>query len=110
MLVAIRALDYLGDIPQQQLATALNRERSATKRLVDNCIKRGLMEPKKSLTNKKTRLISLTEKGYNVKEKANSILTPIIEDFTSPLNTEERATLLKLSKKLVKTNIVLGAD
>ena len=102
MLCALRALNHLGSIPQQQLAETLKRERSATKRLVDNCIKRGLIKSEKSMTNRKTRLLCLTEKGVNVKNKADDILPPIVDDFCTPLTAAEKAVLLKLSKKLIK--------
>lgn len=53
MLGALRVLDHLGEIPQQAVAEALQRERSVTKRLIDNCIKRDLIEAKKATPIKK---------------------------------------------------------
>ena len=106
MLGDLRALNHLGNIPQQTLAETLKRERSATKRLVDNCIKRGLIQSEKSESNRKTRLLCLTEKGLNIKNKADNILPPIVEDFCTPLTPAEKALLLKLSQKLVKNQAI----
>lgn len=110
MLGALRVLAHLGEVPQQALAEALRRERSVTKRLVDNCIKRDLVEVHKSDLNKKARYLVLTKKGVEVKDKAHQQLSVLVDDFYSPLTTEERGVILSLCKKLIRDDIVLTGD
>jgi DNA-binding MarR family transcriptional regulator len=110
MVGALRVLHHLGQVPQQSLSSALHRERSVTKRLVDNCIKRGLIEVHKSDTNKKARYLSITAKGIKTKNSADNQLRAIADDFYSPLSEEELSQLLSLCKKLVQDDIILGSD
>lgn len=110
MLGALRVLTYLGEVPQQALAEALHRERSVTKRLVDNCIKRGLIAAHKSETNKKARYLALTEKGMEVKKKAHLCIQRVIANYYSPLTSDEQQLLLGLCKKLIQDDIILGSD
>lgn len=110
MLGAMRVLTHLGDIPQQQLAERLQRERSVTKRLVDNCIKRGLIHAYKTDSNKKARYLGLTEKGEEIKDQASKIIKRIIDDFLSPISEEEQALLQAMCKKLIRDDLILSAD
>lgn len=110
MVGALRVLHHLGKVPQQSLCTALHRERSVTKRLVDNCIKRGLIETYKSDTNKKARYLAITAKGIKTKNEADENLKSVAAEFYSPLTDDERLLLLSLSKKLVQKDIILGSD
>lgn len=110
MLGAMRTLIYLGEVPQQTLAESLRRERSVTKRLVDNCIKRGLLEARKSEINKKARYLMITDKGREIKEQADSRLQQIIADFFAPLTTEELTLLHGLCSKLIQRDLLLGSD
>jgi len=128
MLGALRVLDYLGKVPQQTLSTALHRERSVTKRLVDNCIKRGLIEVHKSdinkkarylaltadgLTtkindiNKKARYLALTADGLTTKINADILLQASIAEFYSPLSSNECDQLLSICKKLVQEGVFI---
>ncbi|HIF9153585.1 TPA: MarR family winged helix-turn-helix transcriptional regulator [Photobacterium damselae] len=106
MLGALRVLAHLGEVPQQTLSDALCRERSVTKRLVDNCIKRELINVKKSENNKKVRLLVITDKGQQVKEEANKIVSAIVSDYFSPLSDDEYELMLKLSKKLIREDLM----
>ncbi|KXO12823.1 Transcriptional regulator, MarR family [Moritella sp. JT01] len=107
MLGALRVLDYLGKIPQQTLSTALHRERSVTKRLVDNCIKRGLIEVHKSDINKKARYLALTADGLTTKTNADIMLHASIAEFYSPLSSNECDQLLSICKKLVQEGVCI---
>ncbi|WP_076408982.1 MarR family winged helix-turn-helix transcriptional regulator [Shewanella sp. UCD-KL12] len=108
MLGALRVLTHLGEVPQQTLAETLNRERSVTKRLVDNCIKRELIIARKSDTNKKARYLVVTDKGLLVKKQASAKLQKVIDDFYSPLTSDEQKLLLSLCKKLIKEDFLLS--
>lgn len=110
MLGIMRVLSHLGEIPQQTLAEQLQRQRSVIKRVVDNCIKRGLIESHKTEHNKKARYLMLTDKGREVKAAADSCVAKVIAEFYAPLSSDEQKLLLSLCKRLVKKDILLGAD
>ena len=110
MLGALRVLKHLGQVPQQSLASNLRRERSATKRLVDNCIKRELISVHKCDNNKKARYLALTDKGINILTIANAALQAQVDQFYAPLSDAEQASLLELCKKLVRKDIILAGD
>ncbi|MBY5921014.1 MarR family winged helix-turn-helix transcriptional regulator [Ferrimonas balearica] len=105
MVGAIKVLDHLGCIPQQQLADVLKRDRSVTKRLVDNCIKRGLIEASRSDTNRKARMLSLTEEGQRVNRESAPLLKQSSEEFFTQLSGEERQQLMGMLQKLVREDI-----
>lgn len=102
MLGMLCVLAHVGKIGQQKLAETLKRERSVTKRLVDNCIKRGLIKVYKSDLNKKARYLVLTEKGLKVKKDAHHCVKIIASNYYAPLTLEEQQTLRHLCKKLIQ--------
>lgn len=110
MLGALRVLAHLGEVPQQTLCDRLHRERSVIKRLVDNCIKRELVAAHKSEQNKKARYLTLTDKGRAVEAGAHKCVAAVVDEFYAPLSAEERQLLLSLCKRLIKEDVLLGAD
>lgn len=110
MLGALRVLDHLGEIPQQTVAEALQRERSVTKRLIDNCIKRNLVAVKKSEYNKKARYLALTSKGLEVKQQADITIKTIAADYYAPLTQQEQQQLLSLCQRLIKPDFILDGN
>ncbi|MBY6186563.1 MarR family transcriptional regulator [Marinobacter hydrocarbonoclasticus] len=105
MVGAMKVLDHLGCIPQQQLADVLKRDRSVAKRLVDNCIKRGLIEAGRSDTNRKARMLSLTEEGRRVNQASEPLIQSISESYFEKLSDEERVMLKGMLHKLVRDDI-----
>ncbi|USD38030.1 MarR family winged helix-turn-helix transcriptional regulator [Ferrimonas sp. SCSIO 43195] len=105
MVGAMRALQQLGCIPQQQLADVLKRNRSVAKRLVDNGIKRGLIEASKSDTNKKARMLSLTAEGHRVNEACTPVIQAISEEFFAGVTLQEQQQLMGILKKLVRDDV-----
>jgi len=69
-------------------------------------VKRELINVKKSENNKKVRLLVITDKGQQVKEEANKIVSAIVSDYFSPLSDDEYALMLKLSKKLIREDLM----
>ncbi|ROS05110.1 DNA-binding MarR family transcriptional regulator [Sinobacterium caligoides] len=102
MFGALATLDHHPGITQQQLSDILQRERSATKRLVDNCIKRELITACKGESeNKKARYLSLTPLGSSTKERSSQLMAEVRKQFFSALSPEEEATLYRLCRQLV---------
>lgn len=107
MLAVLRALYEKGSISQQQLADILKRERSAAKRLVDNCIKRGFVAAKSHPENKKIKLLIITKDGLQTLAQANVAITQLSNEFLAPLTKTEQTQLLGLAEKLFRHEIMV---
>ena len=109
MLGALRVLSHLGEVPQQAVSDVLHRDRSVTKRLIDNCIKRELIAVHKSEQNKKARYLVITDKGKDIEQKATVCIANLNQDFFAPLTNEERELLFKINKKLIRQDILVNS-
>ena len=105
MVGAMKVLKHLGCIPQQQLADVLKRDRSVTKRLVDNCIKRGLIRAGRSASNRKARMLSLTEEGERVNLACTPLLKQVQDGFFEGVSEQERRLLRGILEKLVRDDV-----
>ncbi|MBR9726593.1 MarR family winged helix-turn-helix transcriptional regulator [Shewanella intestini] len=101
MYGALRVLGEHGEITQQQLADYLLRNRSVTKRLVDNGIKLGLINASKSATNKKIKLLTLTDIGLQMATQCMPIVNDISQLFQDKLCVSETKQLKLLLSKLI---------
>ncbi|WP_025820412.1 MarR family winged helix-turn-helix transcriptional regulator [Shewanella marina] len=107
MLAVLRALYEKGSISQQQLADILKRERSAAKRLADNCIKRGFVAAKSHPENKKIKILIITKEGLQTLAQANVAITQLSNEFLAPLTKTEQTQLLGLAEKLFRHEIMV---
>ncbi|WP_417346583.1 MarR family winged helix-turn-helix transcriptional regulator [Ferrimonas sp.] len=105
MVGAMKVLNHLGCIPQQQLADVLKRDRSVTKRLVDNCIKRGLIRAGKSDANRKARMLSLTDEGERVNLACTPLLKQVQAQFFEGVSEQEQRLLRGILEKLVREDV-----
>ncbi|WP_261816962.1 MarR family winged helix-turn-helix transcriptional regulator [Vibrio gallicus] len=101
MFGAIKVLNTHGQMTQQELSDLLLRNRSVTKRLVDNAIKLNLIAASKSETNKKVKLLALTDEGQAVMLKCSPIVNDISQQFQSSLTKDESQQLTQLLAKLI---------
>ncbi|MGF1736992.1 MarR family winged helix-turn-helix transcriptional regulator [Photobacterium satsumensis] len=104
MYGALNVLSEHDKITQQELTNYLLRNRSVTKRLVDNAIKLGLVVASKSETNKKIKLLSLTKEGKELTTQCAPVVDSISQQFQSSLSEDETQQLQQLLAKLVKTD------
>lgn len=101
MLCALEVIHSLQPLPQQQLANSLMCDRSAAKRTVDNLIKRGLANVSKDESNRKHKIISLSDEGEIERKKGKAIMQETSQDYLSPLDEEEKVELMRLCKKIL---------
>lgn len=101
MYGALKVLHESGEITQQELSDLLLRHRSVMKRLVDNAIKQEYILARKSETNKKVKLLSLTEKGIHVMKVCEPIIQNVSKQVMAPLKDVESNTLRELLKDLI---------
>lgn len=101
MLCALEVIHSLQPLPQQQLANSLMCDRSAAKRTVDNLLKRGLAHVSKDESNRKHKLVSLSDDGEAIRTKGRAIMQQTSSEYLSPLDEQEQAELMRLCKKIL---------
>lgn len=84
----------------QSLATAMARDNSQLTRLIRNLETKNFLKRTTSPTDGRTTLLSLTDEGSLFIREAKNVLTKVVEQVAAPLNTQERAVLLDLLRKL----------
>ncbi|CAH0529801.1 MarR family winged helix-turn-helix transcriptional regulator [Vibrio hippocampi] len=100
-LGALIALSSLGEINQQQLADSLLRNRSSTKRLVDNCVQKALINRSNSSSNLKNVMLSLTEDGQLAVQTGNDIMRDIKDDLYQNITEHEMKIVRKVCEKML---------
>jgi len=103
MLCALEVIHSLQPLPQQQLANSLMCDRSAAKRTVDNLIKRQLAVVSKDESNRKHKIISLSDEGEKVRKKGKAIMQETSNSYLSALDEQEQAELMRLCKKILNS-------
>ncbi len=98
---ALKTLCVRGEINQQELANTLLRERSSTKKLVDSCIRKNMVEKQDSPTNKKSALLVITSLGRDVVAEAETILKAINQKLYRDISSDELAVVRKVCDKLL---------
>lgn len=100
MQKALEVINCFEPISQQKLADALMNERSATKRLVDNLIKRNLVTTIKDENNQKHKLLTLTEEGTKTRKLGDIIMQKLERKWLSSLESNEIESIITICNKL----------
>lgn len=104
MASALAALEEFQPMSQQELADAVLTERSVAKRMVDNLVKRGLVEASKSETNQRIKLLTLTKEGMDTVQNTHDIMGNLQKSFFSCLSAKEYKEFFRLARKLTLVN------
>lgn len=83
-------LSLVPGLQMNELSQKINRDKSTTTVLVQKLAKEGLVEIKASETDKRSRIISLTEKGREYNKKTSDISRELVETFYSGFSEEEK--------------------
>ena len=100
VLKALEVVHCFEPMSQQKLADALMNERSATKRLVDNLIKRNLITAIKDINNQKHKLLTLSEEGKIIRKHGDVIMQRLEKKWLSSLKEEEIKSIISICNKL----------
>jgi DNA-binding MarR family transcriptional regulator len=92
--LTLAALNELGGTAVSALAERLDIERTAMGKMVDFLQRDGLVTIKPSLTDGRSRLIELTEKGGRLRKKAAPLWQKAQQEFNR-LNGAKRVTALR---------------
>ncbi|OIQ26385.1 MarR family transcriptional regulator [uncultured Vibrio sp.] len=105
MLKALEIISHHKVITQQKLADITMNERSATKRLVDNLVKRELIVFMKDENNLKHKLLTLTPDGKKTKDLGSKILKKLEQQWLDKLDQNDINNLKTTCYKLAIENI-----
>jgi MarR family transcriptional regulator, transcriptional regulator for hemolysin len=101
--VLAAALD--GERTQIQLADVCQLDKTTMVVTVDELEKAGLVERQTSATDRRARIIVVTDLGRKVHAAARDVVDRVYEDVLSALPAEERAAFLSGLTRLVETRL-----
>ena len=89
-------LSLVDSMRMNELSEKINRDKSTTTVLVQKLINKGLVEVKSSETDKRSKLISLSEKGREYNKLTAEISSELIKTFYQGFSREEKETFFEL--------------
>ena len=84
------------------LAQKINRDKSTTTVLVRKLEKEGLVKCENSESDKRSRIVSLTEKGKQFNQITHEISTELLQTFYNGFTEEEKSTFFQMLLKIQK--------
>ena len=89
-----------GVINQNQLGELLGTDNATLSGIIDRLEKAGYVERKKNMKDRRSFNLVLTEAGENIYQQLEPIVKEHNKTLTKPLEEEEKATLIRLLKKM----------
>jgi DNA-binding MarR family transcriptional regulator len=94
-----------GIVNVNDVSTRLNLSMSATSRMIDEIVKKGLIERKEDQENRRAKSLSLTPSGKKFMDTLSIERVKIIEESAQALRDKVPLKILKLvSNKIFKNN------
>ncbi|MDG5787998.1 MarR family transcriptional regulator [Evansella sp. AB-P1] len=93
-------LKHRSDSLQSELQRLLYIQASTMNGIIDSMQKKELITKKNSLEDRRSKLISLTEKGYNLETKLMEEIGHMDEELLSGFSIEEQQLLIMWLKRL----------
>ncbi|WP_100399981.1 MarR family winged helix-turn-helix transcriptional regulator [Bacillus sp. FJAT-44742] len=93
-------LHEFGEQSQSSLQKRLYIQPSSMNGLVESMVKKNLIEKKESQLDRRTKLISLTEKGIETEGRLREVREEVETDLVSDFEPPERELLLSWLKKM----------
>jgi len=98
---ALAKLKEIGPSSQNLLGRLTAMDAATIKGVIDRLSKRGLTKTKPDPADRRRLLVTLTERGAALFERARPIAARITEQTQERLNTRQRAELLALLSRLI---------
>lgn len=86
----------------KELSQKINRDKSTTTVLVRKLMKEGYVEEKTSDEDKRSKIISLTQKGRQYQEITSNISKQLLETFYRGFSEEEKQQFLSYLERIQK--------
>jgi len=101
---ALQTVAHRPGLDQRTLAGLIALDTSTTASLIDRLEARGLLQRRLSPTDKRVRLLSLTDAGLALCKAAQPGVQRTQEQILAPLNADQRRTFVELLSVLVAEN------
>ncbi|MFH2067282.1 MAG: MarR family winged helix-turn-helix transcriptional regulator [Pseudomonadota bacterium] len=95
------ALFSRGELSMKQLAELIDRKKSTVTTLVEKMITLGYAQKKLDIYDNRSFLISLTEKGYALKNDVINISNNLLEKVYKDMPPQERKQLVRSLRKIL---------
>jgi len=96
-------LHYKGGASQQEICSALQRDKASVNRTVSVLLKKDIVKVIQDSADKRKTLVTLTTTGKKLAKQANIILEEFNQFMSSVLTEEERKQFQSLMLKLIDT-------
>lgn len=100
----ISALDDFGPQSQQELADALNFDKSHLVARIDDLQRRGLVTRTQDPSDRRRNRIALTPAGQELVERLRPVAHESQRDFLQALSAAERETMIGLLRRVLDAN------
>lgn len=104
-VAALHIIDREGVVNVNDISTSLNLSMSATSRMIDELVKKDLIERKEDQENRRAKTLSLTTSGKKFMDTLSIERVRIIEESAQALADKVPLKILKIvSRKIFKNN------
>lgn len=104
-VAALHIIDREGVVNVNDISTSLNLSMSATSRMIDELVKKDLIERKEDQENRRAKTLSLTTSGKKFMDTLSLERVKIIEESAQALADKVPLKILKIvSSKIFKNN------
>ena len=104
-VAALHIVDREGIVNVNDISTRLNLSMSATSRMIDELVKKDLIERKEDQENRRAKTLSLTNSGKKFMDTLSIERVKIIEESAQALTDKVPLKILKIvSSKIFKNN------
>ena len=106
VLVRLSKLTGTPGIEQGSLAEKLNIDRNTASLLVEQLVKKNLVERQVNAADRRERLLSLTRQGENLYARLRPAHLKANEQVLAPLEPRERKALIGLLIRVIEGNLI----
>src|SRR4051794_27430334 len=96
----------LPGIEQNSLAERINIDRNTASLLVEQLVKKGLLERQVNGSDRRSRLLSLTTKGKALYARLRPTHAALNRDLLAPITRQEQKVLMDLLIRVVEGNLI----
>jgi DNA-binding MarR family transcriptional regulator len=101
-------LEGKSPLDQVTLAAEVGIDRTNVADVVKRLEGRGLVERRANQSDRRTRLVSITEDGRIFRQRVQKCMEIAQERFVGPLNEEDRRLFMRLLRNLIESNNETG--
>ncbi len=101
---ALAALDHTPGLDQATLAATVFCDRATIGGVVDRLTARGLVTREVSVSDRRARVLALSDAGRNLLAQARPVVVALQDEITLPLGDDDRAELLRLLRRVTGTD------